>query len=270
MNFLETHEALIRVSIFAGVFILMASLEALFPRKQRVLPRAGRWFTNWGLVIVDAWVLRVVFPLLAVGVAIFASQQGWGLFNILTLPLWLEITLSVVILDVLIYAQHVLSHKVPLLWRLHKVHHVDRDIDVTTGARFHPLEIVFSMAYKMLCVLLVGPAAVAVILFEVILNGAAMFNHANVRLPKKLDGLLRKVVVTPDMHRVHHSVIVSETDSNYGFFLSVWDRWFGTYVDQPRDGHNGMSIGLSAYQDTRPASLWWSLLLPFKSVRRND
>ncbi|MDM3870718.1 sterol desaturase family protein [Porticoccus sp. W117] len=233
------------------------------------MPRTRRWLTNWGLVIIDALTLRVVFPILAVGVAVIASQKGWGLFNILALPLWLEITLAVVLLDLLIYAQHVLSHKVPLLWRLHKVHHVDRDIDVTTGARFHPLEILFSMVYKMLCVLLVGPAAAAVILFEVILNGSAMFNHANVRLPKKLDALLRSVIITPDMHRVHHSVIAGETDSNYGFFLSCWDRWFGTYVEEPRDGHDGMTIGLAVYQDNRPASLWWSLLLPFKPVRRS-
>ncbi|UTW44147.1 sterol desaturase family protein [bacterium SCSIO 12696] len=270
MSFLETNETAIRLSIFAGVFILMAVLEAVFPRKQRTLPRPGRWLTNWLLVIVDSLVLRFALPFLAVGMAIVAAQKGWGLLNVISLPWWLELTLAVIVLDLLIYVQHVLSHKVPLLWRLHRVHHVDRDIDVTTGARFHPLEILFSMFYKFACVILLGAPAVAVILFEVILNGAAMFNHANVRLPLKLDSVVRRLVVTPDMHRVHHSIIPRETDSNYGFFLSIWDRLFGTYIPQPRDGHQGMTIGLASWQDRRPASLWWCLALPFFQPSRSS
>jgi sterol desaturase/sphingolipid hydroxylase (fatty acid hydroxylase superfamily) len=258
-------EGTVRLGVFASVFVIMACAEALVPRKQRTQPRTSRWFTNWSLVIVDSIVLRIVFPILAVGVALYAGEQGWGLLNLVALPFWLEVILAVVLLDFAVWAQHVATHKIPILWRVHKVHHVDRDIDVTTGIRFHPIEIILSMAYKLLVVIALGPAALAVVFFEVILNASAMFNHANVRLPLAVDRVLRAVIVTPDMHRVHHSIIHRETDSNYGFFFSVWDRLFGTYIAQPHHGHTGIVIGLDEHQDESPSSLFWSLMLPFRS-----
>ena len=266
MTFLDQYEGVIRFAVFAGVFVLMAVLEAVFPRKDRALPRAHRWLTNGGFVVIDTLALRLVLPVLAVGMAEIAARNGWGLFNSLALPFWLEVALAFVILDLLIYAQHVATHKIPVLWRLHKVHHADRDIDATTGVRFHPVEIVLSMTYKLLCVVILGAPALAVFLFEVVLNAAALFNHANVRLPSGVDRIARRVIVTPDMHRVHHSVHRQETDSNYGFFLSVWDRMFRTYIAEPRDGHDAMTIGLSDYQDGKPARLLWSLWLPFRRV----
>ena len=204
----------------------------------------------------------VFAPLLAVGVAIDAQSLGIGLFNIVGLPLWLEFVLAVLILDFAIWLQHLLTHKIPVLWRLHRVHHADRDMDVTTAIRFHPVEILLSMALKIGLVYLIGPAAWAVVIFEVILNGNALFNHANLNVPRPVDAVLRIVLVTPDMHRVHHSVHRYEHDSNYGFALSIWDRVFRTYRAQPDKGHNGMTVGL-AWQDDRPARLGWSLWLPF-------
>ncbi len=265
MTFLEQFEGPVRLSVFAGIFILMAVLETAFPRKERTQNRSKRWVTNWSLVIIDTLALRVFVPILAVGFAGIATQKGWGLFNIWTGPIWLELILSIIILDMLIYAQHVASHHIPVLWRFHKVHHVDRDIDVTTGARFHPIEIVVSMAFKILCVIVLGAPAFAVFVFEVILNASAMFNHANVRLPLGVDRIVRIFLVTPDMHRIHHCVQMRETNSNFGFFLSAWDRLFKTYIAQPADGHDDMVIGLAEFQDDKPSSLWWSLLLPFKS-----
>ena len=259
------NEALIRLVVFAGLFLVFAAIEALVPQKRRTQTRPHRWFTNWALVVIDSLTLQAlgwVLPLLAVGVAYSATQNGWGLFNNIGWPWWLEIGLSVLILDFAIWFQHLITHKIPLLWRLHRVHHSDRDIDVTTALRFHPLEILLSMLLKIAVVLVLGPSAVAVILFEVILNGTAMFNHANIRLPLGLDRLLRLVLVTPDMHRVHHSVHRGEHDSNYGFALSIWDRIFATYIPQPRDGHDDMVIGLR-WQDNMPNRLGWALWLPF-------
>ncbi|MEP0390675.1 MAG: sterol desaturase family protein [Erythrobacter sp.] len=267
MEIFGLSEGTVRLGVFASVFAIMACVEAILPRKQRTQPRGYRWFTNWSLVIIDSIVLRILFPILAVGVAGYAGEQGWGLLNAVPLPIWLEIILAIVLLDFAVWAQHVASHKIPILWRIHKVHHVDRDIDVTTGIRFHPIEIVLSMAYKLLVVIALGPAALAVVLFEVILNASAMFNHANVRLPLAVDRVLRTIIVTPDMHRVHHSIIHRETDSNYGFFFSLWDRLFGTYIAQPNRGHNGVVIGLDEHQDDSPSSLFWSLMLPFKNAK---
>jgi sterol desaturase/sphingolipid hydroxylase (fatty acid hydroxylase superfamily) len=238
-------------------------LESLFPRKARSQARAHRWFTNLMIVVIDSICLRLLFPIIAVGTAIWAAQRGWGLFNLWDGPLWLELILAVIILDGLIYRQHVMSHHIPMLWALHKVHHTDRDLDVTSALRFHPLEILFSMIYKMFWVIILGPSAAAVIIFEVILNGSAMFNHANMRLPLWLDKILRLVIVTPDMHRVHHSVIEAETNSNYGFFLSIWDRLGRSYRAQPALGHDNMVIGLREHQHNGPRSLSWSLTLPF-------
>ncbi len=267
MLFVEQHEAVIRLTAFAGIFLIMALLEIAMPRKTRVAAKGMRWFTNISLVIINTFALRLIMPILAVGMAHYADERGWGLLAIADLPIWIEIIIAFLLLDMLIYAQHVAFHKVPIFWRVHKVHHADRDLDVTSGARFHPVEAVLSMAYKLLCIALIGPAAFAVFLFEVVLNAASMFNHANVRLPLGFDRLLRLFVVTPDMHRVHHSVIERETNSNYGFFLTIWDRMFGTYIAQPEKGHDEMTIGLSEYQDSKPDKLIWSLLIPFSRNR---
>lgn len=260
------NEALIRLGIFLGLFAVFAGIETLIPRLPRTQPRLRRWQTNLGITVLNTLALRLMalaLPLLAVGAAMDASAQSWGLFNRLSWPGWVEITLAILILDWAIWAQHLITHKVPLLWRLHRVHHADRDMDVTTAIRFHPVEIALSMLLKIALVYLLGPAALAVILFEIILNGTAMFNHANIRLPLWLDRVVRLVLVTPDMHRVHHSSLRSEHDSNYGFSLSIWDRLFGTYIAQPGAGHDKMTVGLQ-WQDARPTKLGWSLLLPFQ------
>ncbi|MGD9863192.1 MAG: sterol desaturase family protein [Pseudodonghicola sp.] len=259
------HEALIRLSVFLGLFALLALAEAALPRRARQIPRLRRWGTNWGLTLLNTLTLRLMalaLPLLAVGAALDAARNGWGLFNLLDAPAWVEVAAALLILDLAIWAQHLATHKIPLLWRLHRVHHADRDMDVTTAIRFHPLEIALSMGLKIGLVYILGPSALAVILFEILLNGTAMFNHANLRLPLRLDRALRLLLVTPDMHRVHHSVHRHEHDSNYGFSLSLWDRLFGTYVAQPAEGHDGMTLGLR-WQDDRPARLGWSLRLPF-------
>ena len=259
------NETLIRFGVFLGLFGLFAAAETLAPRRVRTQSRGTRWFTNWGITVANTVLLRLMafaLPLLAVGAAIDAQAQGWGLFNALLLPTWIEVVAAILILDFIIWAQHLVTHKVPLLWRLHRVHHADVDMDVTTAIRFHPVEIALSMLIKIGAVYLLGPAAIAVILFEIILNGTAMFNHANIRLPLWLDAIVRRVLVTPDMHRVHHSVHRNEHDSNYGFALSIWDRLFGTYIPQPAAGHDDMEVGLE-WQDDRPSRLAWSLALPF-------
>ncbi len=262
------NETLIRLGIFLGLFCLFALAEALLPRRARSQPRSTRWLTNWSMTVLNTLTLRLLafaLPLLAVGAAVDASRNGWGLLNWLDWPAWIEITATILFLDFAIWAQHLITHKIPLLWRLHRVHHADCDIDVTTAIRFHPIEIALSMLLKIGLVYLLGPAALAVILFEIILNSTAMFNHSNLALPLWLDRALRVVLVTPDMHRVHHSTHRHEHDSNYGFSLSIWDQMFGTYVAQPEDGHDNMAIGLR-WQDERPAKLGWSLRLPFDKL----
>jgi sterol desaturase/sphingolipid hydroxylase (fatty acid hydroxylase superfamily) len=259
------HETLIRLSAFAGLFVLFAVIEALVPRRKRRQSRSRRWITNWAISILDfatLYMLSLFIPALAVGAALDAWAHGWGLMNNVQLPYGIAILLTILIFDFAIWAQHLITHKIPILWRFHRVHHTDRDIDVTTAIRFHPVEIAFSMLLKIGLVYLIGPPAVGIILFEIILNGTAMFNHANMRLPLGLDRLLRRVLVTPDMHRVHHSDIRDEHDSNYGFALSIWDRMFRTYVAQPKKGHDEMTIGLE-WQDEKPARLGWTLGLPF-------
>lgn len=260
------HEALIRLGIFLGLFAVFALAETVAPRRATLFARQRRWTTNLSITVLNTLALRAIavgLPLLAVGAALDASYNGLGLFNNLGWPVWIEVTLAVLILDFAIWAQHLITHKVPLLWRLHRVHHADRDMDVTTAVRFHPVEIALSMLLKIGLVYLLGPSAVAVILFEILLNGTALFNHANIRLPLPVDAVLRKVLVTPDMHRIHHSIRRDEHDSNFGFALSIWDRLLGTYVAQPAEGHKDMTIGLK-WQDDRPTRLWWSLMLPFR------
>lgn len=256
-------EAAIRLSVFLLILAVLIAWERLRPRRALVANRPRRWFTNLAIAVLDTVVVRLLFPAAAVGAAFDAAQAGWGLFHHLDWPLWLEILLAVIALDGLIYGQHVASHRIPLLWRLHRVHHSDRDIDVTTAVRFHPIEIALSMLLKFAAIYALGAHAVAVILFEVLLNGVAMFNHANIRLGAA-DHWLRFLIVTPDMHRVHHSILPDETDSNYGFNLPWWDWLFGTYRPQPKHGHEGMTIGLREYQTVAPTQLGWSLWLPFR------
>ena len=261
---LLVQEPLIRSVFFFGILGIMALWERLSPSRRLSVSRPLRWGSNLGLVVLNTVLLRAVFPLAAVGFAAIAVEQGWGLFNVVALPGWLAILLSVMALDLVIYWQHVMFHALPTLWRLHKVHHADRDFDVTTGLRFHPVEIFLSMGIKIAAIALLGAPPVAVLIFEVLLNATAMFNHGNVSLPRSVDRLLRWVVVTPDMHRIHHSVIVQETNSNYGFNLPWWDYLFGTYRARPAKGNQGMTIGLTEYQNTlRVAQLPWVLLLPF-------
>ena len=260
------HQGTLRLTIFLGLFALFACAEHLAPRRDRQHRRWDRWVTNIGITILNTLTLRALaigLPLLAVGAALDAQTKGWGLFNSIEWPSVLEAVLAILILDLAIWMQHLITHKVPVLWRLHRVHHADRDMDVTTAVRFHPLEIALSMVLKIGLIYLLGPSAVAVILFEIILNATAMFNHSNLRLPLWLDRALRWVLVTPDMHRVHHSAQRAEHDSNYGFALAIWDRVFGTYTAQPAKGHEQMTVGLQ-WQDRQPAKLGWSLLLPFR------
>jgi sterol desaturase/sphingolipid hydroxylase (fatty acid hydroxylase superfamily) len=243
------NEPAIRLGFFFGVFAIMALWEALMPRRRRSLSRWVRWPSNIAIVFLNTVVLRLVIPTAAVGLSLLAEERGWGLWNQLAAPGWLAVVLSVVILDLVIYLQHVMFHAVPALWRLHRMHHADIDFDVTTGARFHPIEIVLSMGIKLGVVAALGPPALAVLIFEVLLNATAMFNHANVRIPPRFDRVLRWFVVTPDMHRVHHSVIPRETNSNFGFNLPWWDRLLGSYRSQPEAGHDDMTIGIEQPRD---------------------
>jgi len=257
------HESTLRLSVFFGVFLLMALLEVLATKKKLRFGRS-RWTANLGLVVLNTVVARLLFPAGAVGAALWAQNHDIGLLPMLQLNDVWTVLLAVLMLDGAIYAQHVLFHRSPILWRMHQVHHADRDIDVTTGLRFHPLEIVLSMLIKIMVVVTLGAPVLAVIVFEMILNGMAMFNHANVRLPKAMDALLRLLLVTPDVHRIHHSVLVHETNSNYGFNLSLWDRCFKTYRAQPEAGHDDMTIGLPEYQQQPTHDLFWMLRLPLK------
>lgn len=258
-------EPWIRLGAFAGVLALLAVAELLAPRRQQLIRRAQRWPANLGLVALDTLLVRLIFPVAAVGAAVFAEERGWGLFNLVALPGWAEIALAVIILDLLIYGQHVLFHAVPPLWRVHRVHHADLEFDATTGLRFHPIEILLSMAIKIAAVVLLGAAALAVLIFEVLLNATAMWSHSNVRLPKVADRLLRHLFVTPDMHRVHHSIIPRETHSNFGFNLALWDKLFGTYRHQPDAGHEGMTIGIPQLRERSELKLGRLLLQPFRS-----
>ncbi|NKB59249.1 MAG: sterol desaturase family protein [Alphaproteobacteria bacterium] len=260
------NEPWIRFSVFLGIFASIAVWEVVAPRRALGVSRWLRWSNNIGIVVLNTALLRIVFPTAAVGLALFASAEGWGLLNHLVLPVWIEILVAVVLLDLAIYLQHVMFHAVPALWRLHRMHHSDLDFDVTTGARFHPIEILFSMGIKLAVVAALGPAAVAVLLFEVLLNGSSMFNHGNIRLPIGLDRVLRWFVVTPDMHRVHHAIAPAETNSNFGFNLPWWDRLFGTYRAQPSEGHVDMTIGINQFRAPRELRLDRMLTQPFRGA----
>ncbi len=263
-EFILAYEASIRLGSFAAVFVVMLLWERVAPRRRLLLARVRRWSNNIGLLILNTLVLRLLFPAAAVGLALTASLDGYGLLNNLAWPFWLEVVVAVLLLDLAIYLQHVVMHRVPLLWRLHRVHHADLDFDLTTGTRFHTIEIVLLMLIKWVLILLLGPPVLAVMIFEVVLNGMAVFNHANVSLPPRLDRVVRRLFVTPEMHRVHHSAIPAETDSNFGFNLSLWDRLFKTYIDQPRAGHTQMQIGLKEFRRPEQVDrLPGMLALPF-------
>lgn len=267
-EFLLGHEPLVRLSAFASVFTVMALWEVLAPRRRQAVTRVRRWPSNLGIVALDTLLVRILFPTTAVGLALVAEAKGWGLFHVFGLPVWAAVILGVVLLDLAIYLQHVLVHAVPALWRLHRMHHADLEFDVTTGARFHPIEILLSMVLKMMVITALGAPAVAVLVFEVLLNATAMFNHSNIRLPAVLDRVLRTFVVTPDMHRIHHSVVPRETNSNFGFNLSLWDRLFGTYRAEPAAGQVGMTIGIEQFRDPAEQRLDRMLTQPFREGDR--
>ena len=257
-------ELYLRVGIGLAVFALLAIWEMLAPRRAATVGRVPRWPSNIAIVMLDTLLVRILIPVAAVGVAVIAAQRGWGLLNIAPWPPLLEGVIGFLVLDLVIYGQHVAFHKVPWLWRLHRMHHADLDIDVTTGLRFHPIEILLSMLLKMAVVVLVGVPAAAVIVFEVVLNATSMFNHANAAMPAWLDRIVRLMAVTPDMHRVHHSVLRHETDSNFGFNLPWWDRLFRTYRAAPQAGHDGMTIGLPVFRDPEELRLNRLLSQPFR------
>jgi sterol desaturase/sphingolipid hydroxylase (fatty acid hydroxylase superfamily) len=258
------YEPYIRLGAFAGVFVVMAIWEIIGPRRKQAIGRGLRWPNNLGVVVANTLLLRLVFPTTAAGLALVAEARGWGLFNLLALAAWVGVVSSVVVLDLAIYLQHVLFHAVPALWRLHRMHHADLEFDVSTGLRFHPIEILLSMLIKFTVVVALGAPALAVLIFEVLLNATSIFNHGNVRVPSGLDRILRWLVVTPDMHRVHHSILSRETNSNFGFNLPWWDRLFGTYRAQPAAGHEGMTIGIEQFRDRRELGLDRMLLQPFR------
>jgi sterol desaturase/sphingolipid hydroxylase (fatty acid hydroxylase superfamily) len=261
---LFAYEPLIRLGAFAGVFVVMAIWEFLTPRRPQAIGRNWRWPNNLGVVAVDVLLVRILLPITAVGLALFAEAHAFGLFNIVALPMWVSIPASVILLDLAIYLQHVLFHAVPALWRLHRMHHADLEFDVTTGLRFHPIEILLSTGIKLAIVAALGVPAAAVLIFELLLNATSMFNHSNVRVPPAVDRILRWFVVTPDMHRVHHSILRRETNSNFGFNLPWWDRLLGTYRAQPAAGHDAMTIGIEQFRDARELGLVRMLLQPFR------
>ena len=264
-SWVMANEPLIRMGFFFGVFALVALWELASPRRALKLTRQQRWTANLGIVLLNTVIVRVAFPAAAVGMAALSVDKSWGLLNNFDVPFWLAVPLAVVAMDFVIWLQHVMVHAVPALWRLHRVHHADLDYDLTTGARFHPIEIVLSMGIKFATIALLGAPVLAVVVFEVLLSACAMFNHGNIRLPAALDRALRWFIVTPDMHRVHHSVEDDESNSNFGFNLTWWDRLFGTYREQPRAGQLGMTIGIHGHTDPHEvARLPGMLALPFK------
>jgi sterol desaturase/sphingolipid hydroxylase (fatty acid hydroxylase superfamily) len=263
---LSVHPGMLRIAAFLSVFILLAVIETVWPRRPLTVSKTGRWHANLAIILLNNLMVTFVFPIAPFGIAVMARNSGWGLFNRITLPGPLEIAVSLLLLDLVIYLQHRMFHRVSLLWRLHRMHHTDLDLDVSSGIRFHPLEIALSLVIKMLAVVILGISPLSVLLFEILLNATSMFNHANLRLPPGVDDWLRMVLVTPDMHRVHHSAIPRETDSNFGFNLPWWDRLFGTYRAQPRDGHDRMVLGLKEFRDQHKLGLGRLLLIPFVSV----
>jgi len=266
--FIIDNELVVRLGCFFGVFIAMGIWELLAPRRTLTSPKSRRWISNLFITLLNSLVVRIFFPAAAVGMAFMSDWSGWGLFNILRVPSLPAGIMSILLLDLTIYSQHVLFHRVALFWRLHRMHHTDLDIDVTTGSRFHTFEIILSMEIKIVIVVLLGAPAWSVLVFEVLLNATSLFTHSNVRISARADRFLRTIIVTPDMHRVHHSVLTGETNSNFGFNFPWWDRLFGTYRDQPEKGHEAMTIGLPDYQDNKYLTLPWMLAVPFLGKNR--
>ena len=263
-EFISANEPAIRLGFFLAIFAAVALWELAAPRRAPTQPRWLRWYSNIGIMALNTVTVRGFVPLAPAALALLAGDRGWGALNQAELPFWLEVAISVIVLDLVIYLQHVMFHAVPVLWRLHRMHHADLDFDVTTGSRFHPFEIIVSVVLKLAAVLVIGPPALAVLIFEVLLNGTSMFNHGNLRLPLRLDRALRWIIVTPDMHRVHHSDIPAESNSNFGFNLPWWDRLLGTYRAQPRHGHEEMTIGLGTFRNAADLHLHNLLVQPFR------
>jgi len=264
-------ETLVRLGFFTAIFIVVAQSENIAPRRIPLKSKFKRWISNIGMQIIDVVVLRLFFPVFPFGGAVICAQRGWGLLNYCQIIQPVALIIGVLVLDFVIYLQHRMFHFVPIFWRVHMVHHTDEDIDVTTAVRFHPLEIILSLLIKFAAVAAIGASSLSVLIFEVLLNGASMFNHGNIRIPLAVDRIIRMVLVTPDMHRVHHSVIMRETNSNYGFSFSWWDRLLGTYKAQPQEGHDKMKIGLNGYHDDRSLKLSALLAMPFSYQKRlND
>ena len=261
-------DTILRLTFFLSILIILIMAEILLPKKKRIHNRKDRWITNGLITLINTAsvnIVHIAIPLIAIVAAIDVSNGKMGLFNIINFPIWIEIILTVIILDFIIWGQHLLSHKIPFVWRFHRMHHTDRDLDVTTAVRFHPFEIIFSMFIKITSIYILGASAIAVIIFEIMLNGMAMFNHANLRIPFRIENILRKFIVTPDLHRIHHSIYIDEHNKNFGFSLSIWDKIFKCYLDQPRDGHKDMKLGLK-WQNDKPTKLGWSLWMPFKKL----
>ena len=261
-------DTILRLTFFLSILIILIMAEILFPKKKRIHNRKDRWITNGLITLINTAsvnIVHIAIPLIAIVAAVDVSNGKMGLFNIINFPIWIEIILTVIILDFIIWGQHLLSHKIPFVWRFHRMHHTDRDLDVTTAVRFHPFEIIFSMFIKITSIYILGASAIAVIIFEIMLNGMAMFNHANLRIPFRVENILRKFIVTPDLHRIHHSIYIDEHNKNFGFSLSIWDKIFKCYLDQPRDGHKDMKLGLK-WQNDKPTKLGWSLWIPFKKL----
>lgn len=261
-------DTILRLTFFLSILIILIMAEILFPKKKRIHNRKDRWITNGLITLINTAsvnIVHIAIPLIAIVAAVDVSNGKMGLFNIINFPIWIEIILTVIILDLIIWGQHFLSHKIPFVWRFHRMHHTDRDLDVTTAVRFHPFEIIFSMFIKITSIYILGASAIAVIIFEIMLNGMAMFNHANLRIPFRIENILRKFIVTPDLHRIHHSIYIDEHNKNFGFSLSIWDKIFKCYLDQPRDGHKDMKLGLK-WQNDKPTKLGWSLWIPFKKL----
>ncbi len=258
------NESALRLAVFLGLFLLLALAEHIWPRRPLTVPKGQRWLANIVMVASDTLITRLTMPLMPVGMAVMAHNKGWGVLHQLAMPHWVKLALAVLFLDLVIYLQHRAFHRIPLFWRFHRMHHTDMDLDVSSGNRFHPVEILLSALFKLAVVAGIGAAPEAVLAFEVLLNGTSLFTHANLRIPTMLDRLVRLVLVTPDMHRVHHSVIPAETDSNFSFNASWWDRLFGTYCAQPRKGHDNMVIGLKEYRNPEKLSFWGLMLVPFR------
>lgn len=267
---MTAEESLLRPALFCILLLVFASAEALFPCRQRTQPQARRWLSNLSLLVLGSIAARWLLPIVPLAAAVWAQGKSIGALNMIPMPPWIAAVMAFLALDLLIYLQHRVFHHVPLFWRLHRMHHTDLDLDVSSGVRFHPLEILLSLALKICAVVALGAPPIAVLVFEIVLNGTSLFNHANIALPRTVDALLRLIVVTPDMHRIHHSIRRNETDSNFGFNIPWWDRLFGTYVANPEDGQSGLTLGLPVFRDDRATRLVPLLIQPFIRVENDD